>query len=190
MLLFISRVLLVAFVLTAPLVLASWQMEGQRNFRVVEPGVLYRSGQMSLVGLQRAVHDYGIRTVITLRETGEGAPKSVQEEEHWCRHGAGLNYYALPIRSWEAGPGQAEAPALANVRQLLDILRDRRNHPVLIHCYAGIHRTGIYCAVCRLDRQGWSLDRTVAEMQACGYDEYGEHADVQGFLRNYQPRGR
>jgi protein tyrosine/serine phosphatase len=188
MLLYFTRVLLIVAGLTVPVLLAGWQTVAQRNFRVVEPGVFYRSGQMSLDGLRRAVHDYGIRTVISLRETGESAPKDIQREEHWCRHQAGLFFYALPIYGWQAGAGQSEPPAMENVRKLLEILADKRHHPVLIHCYAGVHRTGIYCAVCRMKRQGWDLERTIHEMRVCGYDEFDEHADVQGFLRDLQSR--
>jgi len=182
MLLFLSRVVFVAAVFAVPLVFATLQTESQRNFRVVEPGVLYRSGQMDLLGLKRAVHDYGIRTVISLREGGPDAPKFVRDEEHWCRSQAGLYFYGFPVKGWQAGPGEAEAPSMANLRQLRAILADPRHHPVLIHCFAGIHRTGIYCAVCRMERQGWPLDRALDEMRHCGYVEYPDHADVRGFL--------
>jgi hypothetical protein len=42
---------------------------GFRNFRTVEPGVLYRSGQMTPAGFARVAREYEIGTVISLRET-------------------------------------------------------------------------------------------------------------------------
>src|SRR5262245_6292153 len=51
-----------------PVAFAFHQQNKMRNFRVVEPGVLYRSGQISLSALKRLVHDYGIKTVVTLRD--------------------------------------------------------------------------------------------------------------------------
>ena len=57
-------VLLVA----GPVEYALYEQGEIRNFHVVRRGVLYRSGQLSISGLQRIIHDYGIKTVITLRD--------------------------------------------------------------------------------------------------------------------------
>ena len=38
-----------------------------RNFHAVEPGVLYRSGQLTPVGLKYALRRHRIKTVVTLR---------------------------------------------------------------------------------------------------------------------------
>lgn len=188
MLLFSLRFLAVIAALCLPLLVAAWQIKGHRNLRVSEPGVLYRSGQFDVRGLKQVIHDHGIRTVITLREkTSERTAKIIQEEEDYCKR-QGIYYFALPILGWETKPGQGEAPAMENVREVLRILDDPKHHPVLIHCFAGIHRTGMYCAVCRLERQGWDVDRAVAEMRHCGYIQYDEHTDVQGFLQNYKPK--
>jgi hypothetical protein len=54
--------LIVLAVIAAPVGLALHQQAQMRNFRVVRPGVLYRSGQMTLKGLERVVNDYHIRT--------------------------------------------------------------------------------------------------------------------------------
>src|SRR5262249_40997652 len=56
-----------------------------RNFRVVRPGVLYRSGQLSRDGLVRVIHDHGIRTVITLRDSDvPGLPAPDADEQEFC----------------------------------------------------------------------------------------------------------
>jgi protein tyrosine/serine phosphatase len=183
--LWVAGVAGVGLVLVGPSLFARWQTSSQRNFRVVEPGVLYRSGQMDVGGLRRAVHDYGLRTIVTLREAGDSSVR-VQQEEDYCQKD-GINYVSLPVRAWSVREGEAEAPAMENVRQLLSILRDKRNHPVLIHCFAGIHRTGIYVAVCRMERDGWDLDHALQEMRACGYTEYDQHDDVKSFLGTYVP---
>jgi tyrosine-protein phosphatase SIW14 len=184
--LFIARLLTVVVVFALPLVLARFWIHSQRNFRVVEAGVLYRSGQMDIGGLRRAIHDHGIRTVVTLRDdTGAGSHISHQEKKWVVDHG--LNYHALPVRAWYPDQGEREAPALENVRQLLGILADKNNHPVLVHCFAGFHRTGIYVAICRMERDGWDLERAIHEMRTCGYNTLDEHADVQAFLYGYRP---
>ena len=52
----------------APVAYAFHMQAQTRNFRIVKDGVLYRSGQITLFGLKNLLHDYGIRTVVTLRD--------------------------------------------------------------------------------------------------------------------------
>src|SRR6266545_1671887 len=56
-----------AMVVAAPLVYSSHHNAQLRNLRVVEDGVLYRSGQLTPAGFERVLHDHGIKTVVTLR---------------------------------------------------------------------------------------------------------------------------
>ena len=64
---------LVAVSLVAvPLRLPQGPREAPRNVRVVQDGVLYRSGQPSPLGLGGLVHDYDIRTVVCFRDVEEG----------------------------------------------------------------------------------------------------------------------
>ena len=76
-----------------------------RNFHIVREGVLYRSGQISVEGLQRLVHDYQIKTVITLRDAQRpGDPPPDLAEEEWCRKEEIL-HVRIPPRAWEAADG-------------------------------------------------------------------------------------
>ena len=59
---------IVALIAVAPLLYNMHVNRTYRNFRVVRRGVLYRGGQFSHDGLERIIHDHGIRTVITLRD--------------------------------------------------------------------------------------------------------------------------
>src|SRR5262249_44286850 len=71
-----------------------------RNFRVFQEGALCRSGQMTVGGLKRVVHDYGIKTVISLRDAAvPGDPPPDLAEERWCAKEE-INYYRLPPRPW------------------------------------------------------------------------------------------
>src|SRR5437763_14161194 len=65
---FVLGTLVVAVIVGLPAGYAAYRNTHFRNFRVVEPGVLYRSGQMTLAGLERIVNDHGIRTIVTLRD--------------------------------------------------------------------------------------------------------------------------
>jgi protein tyrosine/serine phosphatase len=159
-----------------------------RNFRTVRPGVLYRAGQMSRMGLEREIHDHGIRTVITLRDSDiPGQLPPDWEEEEYCRKEE-LYYFRLSPKHWWAPEG--EAPAAENVRKFLEIMDDPKYYPVLIHCFAGTHRSGAYCAIFRMEFDQWTNDEALTELHINGYDHLFEEEDVHGFLENYRPRWR
>ena len=173
-------------VVGGPLMFTYYQESQIRHFRVVRDGVLYRSGQLSLDGLKRIVHDYGIKTVVTLRDAHyQGDPPPDLVEEEYCR-GQEINYYRIPPRKWFAADGSV--PAEQGVCLFQEVMDDPANAPVLIHCFAGIHRTGAFCAVYRMEFEHWSNARAVAEMEAQGYCTLDEDVDVLGYLEHYGPR--
>lgn len=174
------------FVIGGPIAYASYRDKNFRNFRTVRPGVLYRSGQMTASGLERIVHDYGIRTVVTLRDADLAGHRPPDwREEEYCRK-MDIHHFRLPPRLWwsESGP----IPADQNVRKLLDVIDDPRHHPVLIHCFAGAHRTGAYCAIFRMEYDHWDNQTALDELYRCGYEHLYDEWDVLGYLQNYVPR--
>jgi protein tyrosine/serine phosphatase len=172
--------------ITGPVAFALHEQGHMRNFRTVKEGVLYRSGQMRVPGLKRVVHDYGIRTVVSLRDPSDGdAPTLDQSEEAYCRDEE-LYFFRFPPRSWDAQNGAA--PADEYVQKFLAIVTDPRFQPVLIHCFAGIHRTGADCAAYRMEVQHWDNPQAIAEVKACGYAHLDEELDILGYLEQYCPR--
>lgn len=158
------------------------------NFRVVEPGVLYRSAQPTPEGLGRAIHDHGFRTVVSFRDTREdrGADVPDEWEGPFCAK-LGVKFVRLPALVWSYHHGVV--PAEQNVSKFLAVMKDPKNHPVLIHCFRGIHRTGIFSALHRMEYQGWTNAEAMAEMRDCGYVTIDGDDDVRRFLEKYRPRG-
>jgi protein tyrosine/serine phosphatase len=178
-------VALVLVLICAPVVYALRQNHDMRGFKAVREGVLYRSGQLSLSALQRQIHDRDIRTVVCLRDAVPGRPTPDHEEEDYCRK-QGIRYIRIPPRHWDGPDGTC--PADEGVRTFLEVMSDRRNYPVLIHCFAGVHRTGAYCAVYRMEFEGWSNEAAVAELKDLGYAHLEEEWDILNYLERYQPR--
>jgi len=175
----LAGVVLFALIVGVPLAYSAQRLRVYRNFRVVDDGVLYRSAQLSEARLKRVIEEYGIKTVISLRDGGrkkEPFPPD-HAEELWVR-GQGLNYRRIAPPVWKNADG------------FLAIMNDPKNHPVLIHCFAGIHRTGTLCAVWRMESHGWSNEEAVREMKLFGYENLDNEEDVQEFLDSYRPKGQ
>ena len=183
--LFLTRFLLVLAAVAAPAAFGYHCTLQMRNLRVVREGVLYRSGQMSISGFKQAVHDYRIKTVISLRDAHRlgDAPPDLKEEE-FCQREE-INFHRIVLGKWYAEDGTT--PAEAGVKQFRAIMADPAKYPVLVHCLAGVHRTGACCAVYRMEQEHWSNERALAEMKETGYDTLDDEWDILGYLEIYQP---
>jgi tyrosine-protein phosphatase SIW14 len=175
--------LVVVGVIVAPGVFAVRRLAQTRNLHVVRPGVLYRSGQMTKDGLLRTVTEYHIKTVINLRD---GQTPLDRDEEDLCKSENIQFVRILPSR-W--GDNGGSVPAEAGVRRFREIISDPRNYPILIHCLAGIHRTGAYTAIYRMEREHWSNEQALTEMRECGYTTLDKELDILEYLEQYRPGG-
>jgi len=183
---FLAGALVVAVIVGVPAGYASYRNTHFRSFHVVEPGVLYRSGQMTLTGWERVIHDHGIRTVVTLRDAVvEGDRPPDWKEEEYCRK-LDIKYVRLRPQAWWSPTG-GPVPAEANVKKFLAVMDDPANYPVLVHCFAGVHRTGAYIAVYRMEHDHWDNAAALDELRACGYRHLDDEWDVLGYLENYRP---
>jgi protein tyrosine/serine phosphatase len=171
----------VVALIVGPVLYAFHEERQTLNFRVVRPGVLYRGAQFTLPGLKRVIHDYGIRTVVSLRD--EDRPDDLAEEAY-CRKEE-INFYRLPPRHWDSTDGPAEVEV--NVTRFRDIISDPDNYPILVHCFAGIHRTGAYVEIYHMERDRWSNEEAIADLKATGYTTLNCDLDLLGYLEQYRP---
>jgi len=113
----------------------------------------------------------GIKTIIDLRDD----PKEYARE--LCEH-AGMKYINLPL-SDKALPA-SDAPT-----KFLELINNRENWPVYVHCAGGRHRTGAMAAVFRMAVQGWDINRAYQEMK--DYDFYTRwgHKPIKEFVFDY-----
>jgi protein tyrosine phosphatase (PTP) superfamily phosphohydrolase (DUF442 family) len=187
---------LIVLVVLAPAPLwYRYQYVEAKRLRVVADGVLYRAGQMTAAGLREAIERYGIRTVINLQHE---SPDPLLAD-HWLGQGRvreselcaqmKVRYVVLkPDVLAEDNRLDQIPPA---VEEFLAIIDDRRNQPVLLHCRAGLHRTGRLTAIYRMEYQGWSAGDALREMRANGYGYMAaSEADdfVIQFVQNYRRR--
>lgn len=185
------RYLALALVVSATVSLPFVWADGYhlRNLHTVEPGVLYRSGQLTPTGLKYTLRRHQIKTVVTLRTVRDPDKPYLDEWEADVCATHGVRHIRIVPRAWLVDEN-GELPAEEVVREFLAVMDDSANHPVLIHCFAGVHRTGTLCAVYRVEYQGWTADRAIAEMETFGFKPGRDREAIEGYLRASGPRRR
>jgi tyrosine-protein phosphatase SIW14 len=171
----------------APLTYRSIESTRYRNLRVVHDGKLYRSGQLPPKTFEKVVRELGIGTVISFRDTKDhtGVHED-QAEADFCAAN-GVAFHRLPPADWT--PVNGVIPGERTVVDFLRIMDDPRTQkrPVLVHCFAGIHRTGTHCAVYRMEYDGWTAAEAIAEMRGMGTPRTTFADNLIEYLNNYQP---
>jgi len=125
-----------------------------KRFAVVEPGQLYRSGHLEPWPLERVIREHGIRTILALTRPEPDTRKQQQEAAVVAREGLELIRIGMP------GDGCAPFDSLD---QAADVIADTAHRPLLVHCAAGVHRTGASYAAWRIRYCGWTLEQVFDE---------------------------
>jgi protein-tyrosine phosphatase len=167
---------LAVFLTVVPFVRYRWVYTHGKRLREVTPGVLYRSGQMTASGIAETVARFKIHTIINLQDEYEdpdidlGYFTSVTiKESELCRQ-LGVKYVYIPP---DLLPRRLVPPQRPRaIDRFLTLMDDRDNYPVLIHCRAGLHRTGVMTAVYRMEYDGWSPQQAIQELKANGFGEW------------------
>jgi protein tyrosine/serine phosphatase len=116
-----------------------------KNFNIVEPEVLYTSGQPRGMDYTRLLYKYHIATIINLRSPAEHREQNWYNEEiTWVRSN-GVKYIELPLDRNVNSPGYF--PDANMQQQFLAIMADKKNLPVLIHDGKGESRPAILATV-------------------------------------------
>jgi len=151
------------------------------HFAEVRPGVLYRDGVRSMREFENTIGKAGIRTVIMLNDDAEVKREPFKTELEFCRQ-RGIQLVRIPI-----APGQR--PETQQVQKFLQVLDEKGNWPVLVHCAQGVRRTGMMAAAYQMTVMGWDKQRAKAEVMLWGRKP-DRLDDVRGFIDDYDPVGR
>jgi tyrosine-protein phosphatase SIW14 len=119
-----------------------------------------------------ALMAFGIKTIIDLR-SGDGDPADKLRVER-----AGMKYAHLPMTTHEP-------PTAEMVHTFLNLVTDRANQPVYVHCVGGRHRTGVMTAVYRMTREGWTADQAFQEMKRYKFGADFLHPEFKRFVYGF-----
>jgi tyrosine-protein phosphatase SIW14 len=167
---------IVAMLTIVPFYYYRWEYTHSKRLRPVVEGKVYRSGQLTAPGFIEAVDRYHFHTIINLQDDvpdpdvalGYFTRKTIKESELCRQLGVRYVFVAPDLISRKRVPHD-RPPA---IDQFLAIMDDPATYPVLLHCRAGLHRTGIMAAIYRMEYQGWSHEQAIAEMKAHGFGEW------------------
>jgi protein tyrosine/serine phosphatase len=187
--------LVAAVVAVPPFALFRASYAHAKRLREVTPGRFYRSGQMTAAGLRETIERYGIRTVLNLQhenpdpvmpENWLGRPAVAESD--LCKQ-LGVRYVLLTPDVLPQPNDVTKRPPV--VDDYLKLLDDPTSYPILIHCKAGLHRTGRLTAIYRMEYEGWSTGDALRELRANGYGyAMASEADdfIIQFVKHYAPR--
>jgi protein tyrosine phosphatase (PTP) superfamily phosphohydrolase (DUF442 family) len=134
-----------------------------RDWGVVEPGAIYRSGQISRHLIESVLRDHHIGVIIFLSGDKANRPDVDAERETAAR--LGIERINCPLTGDGTGNIIEYANAIAAINQALG-----QNKAVLVHCATGAQRTGGVVAAWRVLVRGQSGQEAYRELLAFHHD--------------------
>lgn len=127
------------------------EIKGLSNLHQVTP-MLYRSAQPDATSGD-ALRKLGIKTVLSFRKRNKDEP---------LHNTPGVTFKRYPLYTWDIEE--------EDILEVLRILNNPANQPVLVHCAHGADRTGLMMASYRMIIQGWSKEAAITEMKQGEYE--------------------
>ncbi|KAF4624628.1 hypothetical protein G7Y89_g13539 [Cudoniella acicularis] len=141
------------------------------NFGIVVPGSIYRSSFPQTEDFQY-LQSLGLKTIVSL------VNKDFPPEFKAFIKGQGICHRIIDM----AGTKKVEISETI-MNSIMEIVLDKENYPLLVHCNHGKHRTGCAVAVIR-HAYGWNVNDIVEEYHGYAEPKVRE-CDVR-YIREYQ----
>lgn len=136
-----------------------------KNFGIVEPGVLYRSGQISRWQIEPTLKANNIKMIVALSEhAGSSQQPNVDAELETAKE-LGIERDLFPL----GGDGTGQIEQYANAIAAIDRAK-KQGKPVLVHCIAGAQRTGGVIATYEMLVENKPPAEAFEQMRAFGHD--------------------
>jgi protein tyrosine/serine phosphatase len=120
------------------------------NFVQVKPQI-FRGGRPTSDGL-RELQRRGVKTIVDIENDGY----AIAREKTWATE-LGIKFISSPM-DWRVAPSDQQ------IESLLQVLKDKREFPVYLHCKHGEDRTGLVFGLYRVVVDGWSVEDAYDEM--------------------------
>jgi len=172
-----------------------WHVHLDYRFETISDGKVYKSALINPDKLGHYLKKYKIKTIIDLLDAGvqddlnpakqreiDAEQKAVDEFNK--KYNAHVMHVNIPSR---------QTPTKQTLTKFFEVLDDKNNYPVLIHCYHGTGRAQIYSAIYRIEYENWTNKdaraKTRVVVQALGYrSSFADGKSKGDFLMHYKPR--
>jgi protein tyrosine/serine phosphatase len=192
-----AGLVMAGLMLYAPYLYYRYGLEHTKRLRPIDEGRVYRSGCLTADGFREAIAKHKIKTVISfwdedpdpILSNSRFDPRSIKESE-LCKS-LGVDYKFIFVELMpESRLGKDPHRA---IDEFLKVMDDESSYPVLIHCKAGLHRTGVMAAIYRMEYDGWTRAEAMRELRAHGFGHFianNSNDYIQQYVMRYQPRSR
>ncbi|MGH8049215.1 MAG: tyrosine-protein phosphatase [Arenimonas sp.] len=140
------------------------EVKGLSNLHRVTP-MLYRSAQPDAASGD-TLRKLGIKTVLSFRKRNKDEP---------LHKTAGVTFKRYPLYTWDIEE--------KDIIEVLRIIDNPDNQPILVHCTHGADRTGLMMASYRMIVQGWSKEAAIAEMKQGKYEYHVIWKNIEHRIR-------
>jgi len=147
-------VLLIAILCPLFLSLYALYVYKRNNFHILSPGKAYRSAQLNKKALKDCIHEFGIKTILNLRESVTNADWYQEEKMVAADHG---------VQHLDFNLSEYDEVSVEDLEKIAALLRDAPK-PILIHCAAGADRTGLVSALYRYKLEGLAPEKSFGEL--------------------------
>lgn len=148
----------------------------EHRLRTVTDGKIYQSAAMPPDDLRTVVREYGIRTVVDLREAEDDA----RSAERKALEAAGVAYRNLPT---------PQIPTDATIDEFLALAGTPDALPLLVHCEHGEGRSVLFAALYRIEFEGWTNEEARQDTRLFpGFSSFRRGAAKGDFLLRYRRR--
>lgn len=156
-----SLVIATTITLLVLFIVSAWPRVFPKNFGVVVPDKIYRSGELTVSALADVVRGHNIKTIIDMGAYEPGTPEDTLQA--MAAESLGVERYVLRLE----GDGSGDPTMYL---ESLRLMTDESKLPMLIHCGAGSERTGMLVVFYRNIVQGVEVDRAFEEAKRFSHD--------------------
>lgn len=164
-----------------------YDMNINHNFETITENKVYKSGVIPPDQIESYVKKHKIKSIVDLRFPGTNdlvnnpeIPKELTEEQEAVEKIGGINYF---------NNGSDQVPKQENLDRFFEIMDNKDNYPVLIHCYHGVGRAEMYSALYRIEYEGWSNEEARKEVRALvKWSSFDDGTPKGEYLKAYKSR--
>ena len=165
------------------------------RFEEISKDKVYKSALINPDRLKEYIVKYNIKTVVDLLDPGvQNALNPAKQKEIDAEDLAIKNINTnnnLSVKHINIPSGQL--PTKKTMTKFFEVLDNKKNYPILIHCYHGTGRAQIYSAIYRIEYENWTNKdaraKTRVIVQALGYrSSFADGKSKGDFLMHYKPR--